>query len=113
MADATTSNPADAQAGRNVIAVSFEDDHEAYSALTSLKELDSQGRLGVLEAVVVVRDEDGQLAVKDRVQSDDMPATAGGGLMGLLVGILGGPLGVLIGGSYGLIVGSMFDLYDL
>jgi uncharacterized membrane protein len=47
--------------GHNVIAVSFDDDHEAYHALTLLKELDSQQRVGVQEAVVVVRGEDGQL----------------------------------------------------
>ena len=38
--------------------------------------------------------------------------TAAGGLIGLLVGILGGPLGVLIGGATGVLVGSLFDLED-
>ena len=33
--------------------------------------------------------------------------------MGLLLGVLGGPVGVLVGGAYGLLVGSMFDLYDV
>ena len=33
-------------------------------------------------------------------------------MLGLLVGILGGPIGVLIGGSYGLLIGSLFDLSD-
>ena len=40
--------------GHSVIAVSFDDDRSAYNALTLLKELDSQRRLGVEEAVVVV-----------------------------------------------------------
>jgi ABC-type lipoprotein release transport system permease subunit len=31
-------------------------------------------------------------------------------MLGLLLGIIGGPLGVLIGGTYGLLVGSLFDL---
>ena len=30
--------------------------------------------------------------------------------MGLLLGIIGGPFGVLIGGATGLMVGSLFDL---
>ena len=42
-------------------AVSFEDDRNAYNALTVLKELDSQRRVGVQEAVVVVRGEDGRV----------------------------------------------------
>ena len=29
-----------------------------------------------------------------------------------MIGIIGGPVGVLVGGTYGLFVGSMFDLYD-
>lgn len=98
--------------GHNVIAVSFEDDHEAYHALTLLKELDSQQRLGVQEAVVVVRGEDGQLVEKDASQSTYLAGTASGGLIGLLLGIIGGPFGVLIGGATGLMVGSLYDLAD-
>ena len=96
--------------GHNVIAVSFDNDHEAYHALTLLKELDSQQRVGVQEAVVVVRGEDGQLVEKDATESGYPLGTASGGLMGLLLGIIGGPLGVLIGGATGLMVGSLFDL---
>jgi uncharacterized membrane protein len=99
--------------GHNVIAVSFEADRNAYEALTSLKELDSQQRVGVGEAVVVERDQDGRLVEKDRVESTSLPGTASGGLIGLLVGVIGGPLGVLVGGTYGLFVGSLFDLSDM
>ena len=97
----------------NVIAVSFDDDANAYNALTVLKELDSQRRVGVQHAVVVIRDEDGQLIEKDAIESMFLQSTAGGTLVGLLIGIIGGPLGVLIGGTTGLLVGSMFDLYDI
>jgi|tagenome__1003787_1003787.scaffolds.fasta_scaffold20856756_2 uncharacterized membrane protein len=98
--------------GHSVIAVAFEDDRSAYKALTVLKELDAQDRVDVREAVVVTRGEDGQVVTKDEVTSTFLPGTAGGGLIGLLVGIIGGPLGMLLGGSYGLLAGSLFDLYD-
>ena len=49
------------------------------------------------EALVAQRGADGTIAIKDRVDSDELVGTAGGGLTGLLVGILGGPLGVLLG----------------
>jgi uncharacterized membrane protein len=95
----------------NVISVSFDPDTNAYAALTALKELESQNRLSVEAAGVVVRGDDGQIVVKDRAGSyDDFAGTASGGLLGLLIGILGGPLGVLIGGTYGLMVGSLVDL---
>ena len=58
------------------------------------------------------RGADGALAVKDRVGTTELAGTAGGGLVGLLVGILGGPVGVLLGGSTGLMIGSLFDLED-
>src|SRR4051812_18199926 len=97
----------------NVISVSFDPDDNAYAALTALKELDSQNRLELEAAAVVARGDDGQLVVKDRVGSDEFAGTAGGGLLGLLIGIIGGPLGVLIGGTYGMLVGSLFDLGEV
>ena len=96
----------------SVITVAFEDDQNAYNALTQLKGLDSQRRVEVQEAVVAVRGEDGQVVEKDRVESTFLSGMAGGGLIGLLLGIIGGPLGMLIGGTSGLIVGSMFDTAD-
>ena len=97
----------------SVIAVSFEDDHNAYNALTLLKELDSQRRVGIQEAAVVVRGKDGQVVEKDRIGSMFPASTAGGGLVGLLIGIIGGPFGMLIGGASGLFVGSLFDIQDI
>ena len=94
----------------SVISVSFDPDSNAYAALTALKEMDSQGQLNLEAAAVVVRGEDGQIEVKDRVGSYDFAGAAGGGLLGLLIGIIGGPLGVLIGGTYGLMLGSLVDL---
>jgi uncharacterized membrane protein len=59
-----------------------------------------------------VRGDDGEIVVKDRAGSYDFAGAASGGLLGLLIGILGGPLGVLIGGTYGLLVGSLVDLEE-
>jgi uncharacterized membrane protein len=36
-----------------------------------------------------------------------------GGMIGLLVGIIGGPLGMLLGGATGVLVGSLFDIDDV
>ena len=94
----------------NVNSVAFEDDSNAYTALTTLKQLDTQGQLKVEAAAVVARGDDGKLVVKDQVGDVDPVGTVSGGTLGLLIGILGGPLGVLVGGTYGLMVGSLFDL---
>jgi uncharacterized membrane protein len=96
----------------NVIVVGFADDRTAFEALTTLKELDSQGQVRVVEAAVVTRTDDGQVHVKDEVGDDPLVGTASGGLIGLVIGILGGPLGVLIGGASGLLLGSLYDMAD-
>jgi len=96
--------------GLNVVVVTFEQDSEAYEALTSLKELDSQGQVELRAAAVVVRDDDGKVLIKDEVGETYGVATATGGIIGLLIGIIGGPLGVLIGGATGLMAGSLYDL---
>jgi uncharacterized membrane protein len=96
----------------NVIAVCFPEEANAYEALARLKELDSRGSVGVRGAAVVSREEDGRITIKDQFGGESSEDTAGGGLLGLLVGVLGGPLGVLVGGLTGLLVGSLFDEDD-
>ena len=98
--------------GANVIVVSFAEDRSAYEAFTNLKELDEQGQLSIKDAAVVQRGDDGRMVTKDSVDSEQLAGTATGGLIGLLVGILGGPFGVLIGGATGLLIGSLYDIDD-
>jgi uncharacterized membrane protein len=96
----------------NVLVVGFSDDSSAYEAMTNLQELDSQGQVKVVAAAVVTRHEDGRIDVKDEVGEDSLAGTASGGLVGLLIGILGGPFGVLLGGATGLLIGSLYDMAD-
>ena len=94
----------------NVLTVNFDDDTKAYTALTSLKQLDEQGQLQLDAAAVVVRNEDGHIETKDEVGDPEFAGSATGGVLGLIIGVLGGPLGVLIGGYTGLLIGSLFDM---
>jgi uncharacterized membrane protein len=90
----------------SVLAVTFTEDSKAYEALSSLKELDDQGQVDLAGAAVVVRREDGHLETKDQAGDTELEGTAVGGIVGLIIGILGGPLGVLLGGATGLLIGS-------
>jgi uncharacterized membrane protein len=96
----------------NVVVVDFTDDDSAYEALTTLKELDSQGQIKLVDGAVVTRGDDGRIQTKDQVGDDNLAGTASGGIVGLLIGILGGPFGVLLGGATGLLIGSLYDLAD-
>ncbi|MGA2929271.1 MAG: DUF1269 domain-containing protein [Solirubrobacteraceae bacterium] len=98
-------------ASENVIVVSFTGDSSAYEAFTDLKELGGQRQVSIRGAAIVQRGEDGRIVTKDSVESEHA-GTATGGLIGLLVGILGGPFGVLIGGATGLLIGSLYDVDD-
>jgi uncharacterized membrane protein len=102
----------DASGTVNVIAVGFGEDANAFEALTRLKELDSQGQIGLEGAAVVERAENGEIVNKDQITDNNLAGTATGGILGLLIGILGGPFGVLIGGATGVLVGSLFDADD-
>ena len=101
----------------NVLVVSFgedpENDKNAYQALTDLKQLDSQHQIEIAGAAVVSRDIEGRVDVKSNVGDVPYAGTATGGMIGLLVGIIGGPLGMLIGGGTGVLFGSLFDIGDV
>jgi uncharacterized membrane protein len=96
----------------NLIAVTFESDDAAYPALAALDELAGRHQLELEEAVVVERDRDGTIVEKKRIGASHVPGVAGGGLVGLVIGIIGGPPGMLIGGASGVLLGSLFELYE-
>src|SRR5215216_4219755 len=105
-------------AEENVIVVSFEEEAKAYQAASVLRQADAEGRIDVHAVTIVQRMEDGTLRVKEG-EVEDFPAAtwtataigaATGGIIGLTLGVLGGPLGVLLGGTYGMLLGSLVDL---
>ena len=107
-------------AEENVVLVTFEEESRAYQAANVLKQVSAEGRIGLEAVGVAQRMEDGTLRVKEG-DADDFPAatwisgTFGamtGGLVGLTLGVLGGPLGLLLGGSYGVLMGSLIDSGD-
>ncbi len=98
---------------QNVLAVIFKEESQGYQAMTQLRQLESTESTAILQMVLVKR-QGKNLNVCDSYDSglnttDDMIL---GGLVGSVVGILGGPLGVLLMGSYGMLAGSMFDEAD-
>src|SRR3954451_7706605 len=97
----------------NVIATTFSEASRAYEALARLKELAAEGQIDLHDAGVVERAQDGTLHLRDEAgDEDDGLATLTGGTIGLLIGILAGPLGVLLGGAVGLLGGAIVDAED-
>jgi uncharacterized membrane protein len=96
--------------GHNLITVTFEEDSKAYEALSRLKQANSAGRVGVRGAAVVHRGADGRISVPEGDDAVIGTGIMGGGLLGLLLGVFGGPVGVFFGFGAGALVGSLFDV---
>ena len=94
----------------NVIVVQFDEPSKAYQALSELNRAGREGRVDVKSAVLLERGQDGK--VKTPEGSDNAAGfyLASGGLLGILVGALGGPVGVLLGGSIGTMAGGAGEL---
>ena len=78
----------------NVVTVTFTENSEAYQALSVLKRADAEGRvarLGCCRCAAAGRRNDPSAG--GRRQHPGL-GLAGGSLIGMLVGVLGGPLGV-------------------
>ena len=97
-------------AERNVVVVRFTEPSKAYQALSVLKECDAQGRIGLESAAVVERTQDGALRIPEGADNLGPIGVASGSLIGMLVGVLGGPVGVLLGWGSGALIGGAFDL---
>ena len=83
------SHACDTIINRNVIAVTFEAEANAFEAFSRLKELDSRDDIDLHAAAVVAREDDGKLVEKDEYDEENYEDTVGGGLLGLVVGVLG------------------------
>ena len=95
-----------------MIVTIFNDEKNAYEGLKALKTLHTEGSLALHAAVVIAKDAEGRISVK---QTDDSgPAgTIFGLTMGALLGLLGGPAGLAVGATAGAVTGSVFDLAAL
>ncbi len=94
----------------NLVLVNYKVESEAYQALSELKRDTANANYTISQAVIVKR-ENGRLNTMDgfingRDAGDD---TLTGSLIGGLLGVLGGPIGVLLGGSVGMLIGGAVD----
>ena len=97
----------------NIVAAIFEVESEGYQALTTLAKNPIINDTTVLQMALVKR-ENGYLKICDSFDSGihSTNDTLIGGLVGSVVGMLGGPIGMLLMGSYGALAGSMVDAGD-
>lgn len=94
----------------NVVVVRFAEPSKAYQALSVLRDCDAEGRIRLESGAVVERTADGKLQIQENDANVGLVGTASGSLIGMLVGVLGGPVGILLGWGSGALIGGLFDL---
>ena len=96
----------------NLIVLTFDNLEEAGKVRQTIEAQETEGRVSLNDSAIVIKDEDGQVRIKDELDRGVKVGFAGGGLLGLFIGlILGGPFAsVLLGAAGGALVGSMADL---
>jgi len=94
----------------SVVVVGFYENDKAYEGFSELKSLSNQQKLTARSAAVVERDKDGTLQIKDSFDDETGVATFGGGLVGMLLGVIAGPYGMLLGLTGGALAGGSFEL---
>jgi uncharacterized membrane protein len=94
----------------NVVVVQFDEPSKAYQALSELNRVGREGRVDVKSAVVLERGQDGKVQMPEGSDNAAGFYLASGGLLGMLVGALAGPVGMVLGGSIGAMGGSVGEL---
>jgi uncharacterized membrane protein len=86
----------------------FDRETAAFEGLSALKDLHRHGDITLYSSAVIAKDNAGKIEL--RQAADDGPVgTAMGLLTGSMIGILGGPAGMVLGASLGGLAGLVFD----
>ena len=91
-----------------LIAIKFDEPLLAQEMLLAFARLVKRQSVDMEDAAIVTKDDDGKIRL--RQTRDVMPGqgAASGGWVGALVGIIGGPVGMLAGGALGAAAGGLF-----
>jgi uncharacterized membrane protein len=94
----------------NVIVVHFDEPSKAYQALSELNHLGDEGKVDVRSAVLLERRQDGTVRVPEGADNAAGLYLVSGGLVGMIVGALAGPVGLVLGASFGALGGSAAEV---
>ena len=91
-----------------LLAIRFDHPLKAQECMLAMVRIAGQEVMRIEDAAIVDKDDNGKIRLR---QSKDINAGEGatsGGLYGSLIGIIGGPIGMLAGGALGAAAGGLF-----
>jgi len=96
----------------NLIVLTFDDPDEAEKVRETIRSGQKHDLIKLDDSAIVVKDEDGQVHIKNEMDRGVKVGIAGGGLLGLWIGFMfGGPIGaLLLGAAGGALVGASTDM---
>jgi len=98
----------DQESPATLLAIRFDHPLKAQECMLAMVRIGSQDVIRIEDAAIVDKDDKGKIRLR---QSKDINAGEGatsGGLYGSLIGIIGGPIGMLAGGALGAAAGGLF-----
>jgi uncharacterized membrane protein len=94
----------------NILVITFPDETQGLSVLTSLKSLKQQNLLGLDDAAVIVKNQEGKVEIKNMVESGVKIGALSGGFLGLALGTILFPVaGIALGALAGGLIGKTFE----
>jgi uncharacterized membrane protein len=93
-----------------MLVVVLNSEYMAYKGAAILKQLDEEGSISVHAAAIIEKISDRKVTILQT--KEEFPIrTIEGTAIGSLIGLLGGPLGVLVGAASGVFLGDLGDLH--
>ena len=103
-----------AETNSTLIAIRVDEPLSAQELLLAFARLVKQGLVEMEDAAIVLKDPEGKIRLKQTRDVMVGQGAASGGWVGALVGIIGGPVGILAGGALGAAAGGLFaKLHDV
>ncbi|AYW44968.1 DUF1269 domain-containing protein [Tetragenococcus koreensis] len=98
-----------------VIIMNFEENAQAYQGFSMIKKAQTAKEVSGEQMAVVTHSASGQhqFTVEDFIDFTGSNQTSKGGLIGMMIGILGGPLGILLGWFGGSVIGASRDSKEI
>lgn len=103
------------QMTERVIIMNLEENAQAYQGFSMIKKAQTAKEVSGEQMAVVTHSASGQhqFTVEDFIDFTGSNQTSKGGLIGMMIGILGGPLGILLGWFGGSVIGASRDSKEI